>query len=196
MSADKNYESHVTENGTVIEDRTIPNEGVDPSEYSDILKFSNCENISVKNCKILGGKEDCIDAVRGSNYTFENVSLAPKHNGITLKGSIDTVRIANVKFQTHGKDCDIELGQYDNYWYIGRPSTRGVSIINTDAIDGKQVVVKVWDAKTPRVSGSNVKIIKVPIFIWFPYFVFRAIQTRGWKNITKPVEAGTFIKTK
>lgn len=195
MSADKNYESHVQENGTHIEGRTLPSDA-DPAEYSDILKFSNCEDITVKNCSILGGKEDCIDAVRGNNYTFDTVTLTPKHNGITLKGSIDTASITNVEFQSHGKDCDIELGQYDNYWYIGRPPTRNVRIIDTNATDGKPVVVKVWDAKTPIVVNSSVKIINIPKFIWWPYFVFRAIQTRGIKNITTPVEAGSFIKTK
>ena len=195
MSADKNYESHVQENGTHIEGRTIPADA-DPAEYSDILKFSNCENITVKNCTVLGGKEDCIDAVRGNNYTFDTVTLSPKYNGITLKGSIDTANITNVEFQSHGKDCDIELGQYDNYWYIGRPSTRNISITDTKSVDGKPIVVKVWDAKTPTVTNSNVKIVKIPIFIWWPYFVFRAIQTRGIKNIFSPVASGSFIKTK
>ena len=103
MSADKNYESHVQENGTVIENRQIPEIGVDPSEYSDILKFSNCENITVKYTTILGGKEDCIDAVRGSNYNFDSVNLSPKYNGITLKGSIDTATITNSVFHSHGR---------------------------------------------------------------------------------------------
>lgn len=196
MSADKNYESHVQENGTIIENRQIPEIGIDPSEYSDILKFSNCENITVKYTTVLGGKEDCIDAVRGNNYTFESVNFTPKYNGITLKGSIDTATITNSVFHSHGKDCDIELGQYDNYWYIGRPPTRNVTIAETRATDGKPVVVKVWDAEAPTVKDSNVKIVKIPIFIWWPYFVFRAIQTRGFKNITKPVAAGDFIKTK
>lgn len=196
MAADKNYESHVTENGSVIENRMIPSEGTNPAEYSDILKFSNCENITVKSCVILGGKEDCIDAVRGSNYNFETLSLSPKHNGITLKGSINGANIVNVEFQSHGKDCDIELGQYDNYWYIGRPPTRNVKIIDTKSVDGKPVTVKIWDAETPQVTDSNVKIVKIPKFIWFPYFVFRAIQTRGFKNITTPVKSGDFIKTK
>lgn len=196
MAADKNYESHVTETGTIIENRTIPSEGTNPADYSDILKFSNCSDIIVSNCTILGGKEDCIDAVRGSNYSFNNTVLAPVHNGITLKGSIDRVEVVNVHFTSHGKDCDIELGQYDNYWYVGRAPTRNVTIADTNAADGKPLVVKVWDAEVPTVTGSNVKIVKVPKLVWFPYFVFRAIQTRGIKNIFKPVDSNAFIKTK
>lgn len=195
MSIDNNYESHVQENGIVIQNRTVP-ENVSPVNYSDILKFSNCENITVKNCIISGGNEDCIDAVRGTNYTFNSVSLVPIYNGITLKGSIDIANIIDVEFQTHGKDCDIELGQYDNYWYIGRPPTRNVSIIDTSALDGKPVIIKVWDAEKPSITGSNVKIIKIPKFIWWFYFVFRAIQTRGFKNLRTPVDSKTIIATK
>lgn len=196
MSADKNYESHVTEDGSVIENRTIPDQDVIPGDYSDILKFSNCTNTTVNNCKIYGGKEDCIDAVRGSNYVFKNLDLFPKYNGITVKGSVDGVTVANVNFETHGSDCDMEFGQYDNYWYIGRKPTRNINVVEVMPVDGSPVVIKLWDAETPAITNSNVKIIKIPKFIWWPYFVFRAIQTRGWKNVAKPVDAGAFIKTK
>ena len=196
MSVDKNYESHALENGRVIENKTYPETGVNAGDYSDILKFSSCVGMTVDNCEIFGGKEDCIDAVRGELYTFKNTTLHPVHNGITLKGSIDTVVIENIKFETHGKDCDIDLGQYDNYWYIGRPPTRNIQITGSSAADGKPIIVRVWDAEVPKVTNSNVKIIKVPKFIWWPYFVFRAIQTRGIKNISSPVAAGSFIKTK
>lgn len=196
MSADKNFESHATENGTVVENRIIPTRDINPMEYSDILKFSNCTGITVDNCEIYGGKEDCIDAVRGQLYTFKNSDLYPVHNGITIKGSIDGVKIDNVRFKTHGKDCDIDIGQYDNYWYIGRSPTRNVLIHNVNAVDGKPVVVRLWDALNPILENSNVKIVRVPKLIWFPYFVFRAIQTRGIKNIFNPVDSNTFIKTK
>lgn len=187
MSIDVNYESHVAENNVSIKERTIPSEGVNPNDYSDILKFSNCTNVNVTNCTILGGKEDCIDAVRGSNYHITDSTLTPEYNGVTMKGSIDGIEISNVGFTKHGTDCDIEFGQFDNYWYIGRKPTRNISILDTNALDGKPLVVKVWDAEAPAVFNSNVKVIKIPKFIWFPYFVFRAIQVRGITNIFKPV---------
>ena len=193
---DKNYESHVNENGTVIENRIIPEQGINPAEYSDILKFSNCTTILVDDCEIHGGKEDCIDAVRGADYTIKNSDLYPEHNGITMKGSIDGAKLDNIVFKTHGKDCDIELGQYDNYWYVGRLPTRNVVLHNIKSEDEKPVIVKVWDANVPVVENSNVRIIRIPKLIWFPYFVFRAIQTRGIKNIFNPVGSNTFIKTK
>lgn len=196
MAADKNFESHAVEDGTLVENRVIPEPGTNALDYSDVLKFSNCKNITVDRCTIFGGKEDCIDAVRGSNYVIKNSNLSPFHNGITLKGSIDGVRIENVIFDGHGKDCDIDIGQFDNYWWIGRPATRNVQISNVKSADGKPVIVRLWDADAPAIVNSDVKIIRVPKFIWWPYFVFRAAQTRGYKNVAKPVDSSTFIKTK
>lgn len=194
MAADKNFESHVQEDGTLLEDRVFAPENI--NQYSDILKFSNCTNATVNKCRIEGGKEDCIDAVRGSNYTISSTTLVPKHNGITLKGSIDGYIIQNVTFETHGKDCDIDIGQYDNYYYIGRKPTRHGNITNVISDDGKPVTIRLWDATMPNIFSSNVKVVKVPKIIWWPYFVFRAIQTRGIKNIFKPVDGNSFIKTK
>jgi len=196
MAADKNYESHAGENGTVISHRIIPDNGNNSLEYSDILKFSNCTNCTVDNCTIHGGKEDCIDAVRGSRYVIRNSTLLPYHNGITLKGSIDGALLENLVFDGNGKDCDIDIGQFDNYWWIGRAPTRNVIINNVTSTSGKPVVVRLWDADAVTVTASNVKIVRVPKFIWWPYFVFRAAQTRGFKNVAKPVDANTFIKTK
>jgi len=191
--ADKNFESHYTD-GTYISNRNIPENAI-AEEYSDILKFSNCNNVTVNNCTIDGGVEDCIDAVRGENITISDCTLSPIKNGITLKGSIVNYTIENVKFIKHGTDCHMEFGQYDNYWHIGRKPTRGGIITNVSTYDNSPVVIKLWDAKLPTVTNSNIKFKKIPMIVWWPYFVFRAIQVRGIKNIFKPVKSGAFIAT-
>ncbi len=196
MAVDKNFESHATEDGTLIEGRIIPPAEVTALDYSDVLKFSNCQNITVDQCVISGGKEDCIDVVRGSNYTIKNTTLLPHKNGITLKGSIDGAVLDTVGFDNHGSECDIDIGQFDNYWWIGRPPTRNIKLKNIESSDGKPVVVRLWDAENPTIENCNVKIVRIPKFIWWPYFVFRAAQTRGFKNVAKPVDSNTFIKTK
>lgn len=196
MAADKNYESHASEIGTVITGVGLPEQEINPLDYSDILKFSNCDDCTVDNCRIHGGKEDCIDVVRGRNYVIRNSTLFPFKNGITIKGSVDGVLLENLIFDGHGSDCDIDIGQFDNYWWIGRPPTRNVIINNVTSLSGKPVVVRLWDVADVSITSSNVQIIRVPKFIWWPYFVFRAAQTRGYKNVAKPVDSSTFIKTK
>lgn len=185
-SVDINYESHVNESGTVIRHRLIPSEGANPADYADVLKFSNCTDVVVDGSTVVGGKEDAIDAVRGSNYTFRNLTLVPNANGITAKGSIDGVLIENVSITAHGTDSDLEFGQFDNYWYVGRPPTQNITIKNVNAVDGQPVVVTLWDATTPTVIDSNVTIIRVPKWIWWPYFAIRAIQTRGIAGLFRP----------
>lgn len=195
MSADVNYESYVAESGLTIENRVFPTDAVSPESYSDILKFSGCKDVTVNNCTIHGGKEDCLDAVRGSNYTIKDCKLHATQNGITFKGAIEGGLIEHVTFVTSGKNSDIELGQFDNYWYIGRPATRNISIRNVTSESGKPIQVVLWDAENISVQDTNAKIKKVPKFIWWPYFVFRAIQVRGIGNLFKPVPADSFIKT-
>jgi hypothetical protein len=62
-------------------------------------------------------------------------------------------------------------------------------------VDDSPVKIRVWDADLPTIVNSNVKITKVPKIVWIWYFVVRTIQTRGIKNLFKPVDDNTFIKT-
>lgn len=191
--ADNNYKSFAGENGILINQWENP---TDPSMYSDVMKFSNCKNVIVDSVEVHGGKEDCIDAVRGENYLFNNLTLVPLANGVTLKGSIDGCNLKDIKFTKAGKDYTIEIGQYDNYWYVGRKPTRNIKLDNVSMADGSSVKVRLWDADAPTIIDSNVKITKVPKVLWIWYFAFRAIQTRGIKNLFKPVDNNSFIKTK
>ena len=190
---DKNYKSFAGENGILINSWENP---TNPSTYSDVMKFSNCTNVVVSGVEIHGGKEDCIDAVRGANYQFSDLTLVPLANGVTLKGSIDGCILKDIKITKAGKDYTIEIGQYDNYWYFGRKPTRNIKINNVSMVDGSPVNVRLWDAETPTITSSNVKLTKVPKIIWIWYFIVRAIQTRGIKNLFKPVDNNSFIKTK
>ena len=191
--ADNNYKSFVGLNSLNITSWENP---TDPSMYSDVMKFSNCSNVNVWGVEVHGGKEDCIDAVRGQNYVFANSTLVPLVNGVTIKGSIDGYVLKDLKFSKQGQDYTIELGQYDNYWYFGRKPTRNGKLQNVSVADGSPVKVRVWDADVPEIVDSNVKITKVPKIVWIWYFIVRAIQTRGIKNLFKPVDNGAFIQTK
>jgi hypothetical protein len=150
-----------------------------PLDYDDIVKMSAKKDSVVEGITISGGREDCSDAVRGSNYTWRRVVFAPLGAGVlTIKGSIDGWLVDACLLAKHGKKRDIEVGQFDNYWFPGRPPTRNGMITRTLSEDGKPVRVQLWDAEEPLVTASNVKITKIPKFIWLPYFLVRYVYVR------------------
>jgi hypothetical protein len=159
---DINYKSYVNEKDLVIKSFVVP---PDPKSYSDILKFSNCVNVLVENIDIQEGKEDAIDATRGGKYLFKNLNI---RGDSTVKGSIDGYTF---------EDCiitqSIEIGNFDNYWTLGRAPTRNGTIKNTFSHNGKPVTIWVFDATMPHIINSNVKVIKIPKFVWLPYFLLR-----------------------
>jgi len=177
MKQDNNFKSYVEEKDLTIDAWRNPDV---PSIYDDVMKFSNCENVLVKGVTVYGGKEDCIDAVRGKNYVFQDLTLSPLKNGVTIKGSIDGWHLKNILFEHKGSEYTIEIGQYDNYWTPSTPPTRNGIIENVNLLKGGKVTVRVWDGEKPQlINAPNVRVIKIPKFIWFPYFVFRSIQRNG-----------------
>lgn len=176
MKPDVNYQSYSNVHDLTIDSWENP---ANPADYDDIMKFSNCSNVKVSGVTVFGGREDCIDVVRGFNYSFEDMALEPLVNGVTIKGSASNVTLKNITFWKTGKKYSIELGQFDNYWYAGRPPTRSVTIENVTSKDGKKIIVPVWDAEKPVVINSpDVIIKKIPKFIWYPYFLLRRWQVK------------------
>lgn len=150
-----------------------------PLEYDDIVKMSNKRDCVVHDITIPGGREDCSDAVRGSNYIWRRVEFNPLGAGIlTIKGAINGWAVDDCMVLCHGKKRDIEVGQFDNYWYPGRPPTRNGVIRKTQSKDCAPVRVMLWDAEKPHVIESNVKVTKIPKVIWFPYFLVRYVVVR------------------
>jgi hypothetical protein len=158
----------------------------DPHNYDDILKFSDCTNALVENKTISSGKENCVDAVRGSNYQWVNCQLESGAgiSSVTIKGAIDGWKFIQCKIGK-GKQTDIELGQFDNYWYIGRTPTKNGLIKDCQSLDGSKIRVTCWNSDCPIIENSQVSIIKVPWIIWFPYFCFRYIQTHWFAKKSK-----------
>lgn len=177
--SDHNPESHYGENGLTITGVSLPNSSASPLAYDDIIKLSLCKNTQIGHCFIAGGREDCINAVRGEGLTIYETDLEPKgRNGITIKGGFQTYRIEGVHFSTHGSECDIELGQFsihDRFPFTKDRVKQG-AIIESDATGDTDIVVRVWNADVPAVRHSRVRIEKIPWFIWFPYFCFRRLQ--------------------
>jgi hypothetical protein len=132
-----------------------------------LVKCSNCTGLTISGLTIPASREDSIDCVRGGNYTVQNCTV---HGSVTIKGAINGLTLyGSVVSGT------IELGQYDNYWEPGRAPTQNVSILDCTSPDGSPIRVKVWDAEMPLVQNTNVKVTRIPKWIWLPYFLFRRL---------------------
>lgn len=182
--ADKNYLSYANEINVVVEDQAIMPPDV---SYADTLKFSNCWWASVNNCSIVGGTEDCIDCYRGGEIYIQNSDLIGlKRNGITIKGEVEKYRIEGVSFTNHGSDADIEIGQFgihEVFPFKRKPCDGVISDVKMiDHSNGQKVKIRVWNADVPEIRASNVKIIKIPWAVWFPYFCFRRIMVKFYKS--------------
>jgi hypothetical protein len=164
---DINYESYANQDNLVIPSFTAPDS---PNSYHDVLKFSNCNNVTVRNITIPAGKEDSIDMVRGSNYFLVNLTVL---GNITAKGSIDGVDISDCIMSGR-----IELGNFDNYWKLGRTPTRNVRITRLVSANGKPIKVYLFDTDKPHITDSNVKVIKIPKFLWVSYFILRKLYLK------------------
>lgn len=169
---DINTVSYASENGVVISDLIFnPNPG-----DSDTLKFSNCTNFTVERCEIVGGKEDCIDMNRGSLGYVTNCNLRPTGNfAMTIKGGFKDLVLENIILDSHGKEVDIDLG---NWSCQGKWAwTSGIILKNVTAADGKPVIVRVLWASSPKVIGGNVKVKNWQIAGFF-YLLFKTIVSK------------------
>lgn len=165
---DVNWRSYVgpKDNGRTItsEDWYAPD---NPREWDDLFKCSNVDGLSARCLTIPASREDSVDCVRGSNYLFYHCDL---RGSTTIKGSIDGVTIERCVISG-----TIELGQYDNYWTKGRAPTRNVKVIECVSPDNSPIRIKLWDAEMPVIVNTNVKIVRIPKWIWYPYFLFRRL---------------------
>lgn len=150
-----------------------------PKEWDDIMKFYRCTNASTVGLRVKAGRENCVDAVGGTNLEWKDCEFdsGAGISTFTIKGAIDGWRIV-WSLIGRGKETDIELGQFDNSWYWGRPPTRNGLIYGCHSADGKPIKVTCWNATPPKVFSSDVKIVRVPKIIWLPYFCWRYIRHR------------------
>jgi hypothetical protein len=170
-TSDVNWRSFVgpQDNWRIItsEDWQAPS---DPREWDDLFKCSNVSNLTARGLTIPASREDSIDCVRGNNYSFESCGI---QGSVTVKGAIDGFTLRNCVISG-----TVELGQYDNYWVKGRAPTRNVSLIDCCSPDGSPVRVKLWDAEMPFAQNTAVNVVRIPKWIWFPYFLFRRLTNR------------------
>lgn len=191
---DYNYRSITEDNFVDNTPEVIPKPGDsfrDDPKGNDTLKLSNCRNVVVSNKTIWNWREDCLDLCRVHGAVLSNLILYPLGpNGITVKGA-SSDNLVEFALMRHGSRCDVELGQFDNYWYPGRPPTRDTHIVVLGVVPAK---ILLWDSTEPKVEGPHT-IRRIPKFVWFPYFLFRYTQLR-LENVYRRIKKLPLIKTK
>ena len=166
-TTDTNWRSYgPVDDGTTV-DAANWQAPIDPENWDDLVKCSDVSGLVVSGLTIPASREDSIDCVRGDGYTVQNCTIG---GSVTVKGAING-------FTIYGSCVSgtVELGQYDNYWTRGRAPTQNVSILDCTSPDGSPIRVKIWDAEEPFCQNSNVKLTKIPKWIWLPYFLFRRL---------------------
>jgi hypothetical protein len=161
--ADYNYRSYADCSDVLIDgERIKPDNCLD---YDDVLKFSNVKYAVVTKSDVWGGKEDCIDMNRNcSDICINDSYLFPRGKyGMTIKGGTKNVTLRNVTFLGHGKEADIDIGNWSDQ---SQEKTTNIKLIDVIASDGKPVRVRVLWGDPPEVVGGNVKIVIVsPVLV-------------------------------
>jgi hypothetical protein len=122
--------------------------------------------------------------------TFTGLRLNPLGpNAITIKGASSGI-LVHFYLESNGTRCDVELGQFDNYWYPGRPPTSDILLENRGPL---RALVLLWDATEPVTVGPH-QLRRIPKFVWFPYFLFRYMQLR-LENVYRRLRKLPLIKT-
>ena len=166
-TADVNWRSYgPVDDGTTV-DAASWQAPLDPENWDDLVKCSNCTGLTISGLTIPASREDSIDCVRGSNYLIQSCTI---RGSVTVKGAIEGFELNNCVISG-----TVELGQYDNYWFKGRAPTRYVRLVNCCSPDGSPIRVKLWDAEIALIAGTSVKITRIPKWIWWPYFLFRRL---------------------
>ena len=166
-TSDTNWRSYgPVDDGTTV-DAANWQAPLDPENWDDLVKCSNCTGLVISGLTIPASREDSIDCVRGSNYLIQSCTI---RGSVTVKGAIEGFELNNCVISG-----TVELGQYDNYWFKGRAPTRYVRLVNCCSPDGSPIRVKLWDAEIALIAGTSVKITRIPKWIWWPYFLFRRL---------------------
>jgi len=147
---------------------------------SEAVKISNRREVTFKNCVILGGKEDCLDIVRGSIHTFDNCVFEASGSlqAATIKGGAEYIHFKNCTFKGKPKMGYVVLGQYSDYNFCKDLKTKYISFDKCHFEDSDTPSVVVWKADMPIIEECYANVKKIPTFIVWAYFTFRKLQQR------------------
>lgn len=154
--------------------------------YSEALKLSNLHNVEVIGFNLIGGYEDCVDCVRGSNLSFTDGYL---YNGdarvfVTAKGGIDGFVLKDVLLLGRPKWWDISLGDHTIYNDAGDNGImKNVVIDNVSADTNRKVTVLCLWCERPELKNGNYRLIMVPKFLVKILFWYRKTVNKIMNNL-------------
>lgn len=161
---DINYRNYADCKNVIVLDEIIapPN----PSNYDDILKLSNVQDVLVSGCTINpdgGNREDGVDIMRYcARVKIADCRVgAGKKYAFTIKGGCDDILLENVLITRRGggwERVDIDIGNYSST--VPDAKTGRVIVREVRAIDDLPVRLRIGWAKEVIVEGGNVEILR------------------------------------
>lgn len=160
---------------------------IDANGVAEGLKLSYCNDVTVTDCTIIGGYEDCVDIVRGSNIKFINCRFIAKNTKthFTIKGGATNIQIIDCEFDGEYKSlfdgACVDLGNWSNYDVDDRPKTRGIVIKNCKLTNFrwfKKVLTRRLYAKSPTVLNTPGFVLNVPSFFVKLFWKLRRHQVK------------------
>lgn len=142
-----------------------------PERYSDILKLSHIDGLSLSGIRVIQGREDAVDI-----NICRNVTLAGEFGGGSVNGSqVFTVKGGSKNITLSGT-CHghrIEIGNWSDQ---SNDLTENVTL-NLRSIDGKPINVSVGRGRNVKVSGdcriSALGSVLLKLYWWFKRIVIR-----------------------
>lgn len=162
----------------------IKNCTIDANGSSEGLKLSFCWDVDVEGCTIIGGKEDCVDMVRGGRIAFKDCRFISKDTSqhITAKCGIKDLSFKDCVFENDYKNwwdgACIDLGNWGDYDDVHRPKARRISITNCKMENmNRGLLYRTIYSDKPEVENSDGRGLCVPdAFVKLFWF----LQRKGW----------------
>lgn len=153
---------------------TIRNCSFKGENLSENLKFSQCRNVTVEDCVIESGYEDCLDICRGANYVFRRckfVRNTPGRTHVTFKGGANHALFEECTFTGKVAEASIDLGNWSNYDIVDRPKVTSVKIVRCTFDNVGPIRVRTIWAERPvfincTTLGKSRDSYWGPVWVW------------------------------
>lgn len=166
-----------------ISGERIVGEHIYGKDYSDAVKCSNVKDVFIKECVIIGGKEDVLDCNRYSeNISLFQCMLVPTGLFVaTIKGGSKNVSFVDCSIDGHGKEVDIDLGNWSDQ---SEEKATGVLISNCNTMDGSPIRVRVLNADKPVILNCNIEYAFPHPDAWYHDLCVRVFMfARKWLGL-------------